>query len=247
MKPNPKYIPIASLDWDPEDLAIDITLHGYTLKPTKNLESMGEPIDYTIDHQDRIVYIDTEIDRDRFRQAVNRAYDDVRVHVPKSLPVDQQAPKPDTSPWAVPPTPKPGPDDWVEQWYEVHRVALELFEEAAEGYDHNTARLAAILFWCGLDYETQRAMTEAKTNEVMSYVGPAGWFMGVDCEKVHVTLPPAARRMMDQSTTRAQEANSGRFLAGCDFSPAFYAFRFAPADTIAGLMIDAAMMLNDST
>lgn len=245
MQPNPDYLPVISLNWSADDLAIDIATHGYSIKPAAHLEALGEPVDWVIDHQDRVVFIDADLDYQAFTRAVNAAYDDVRRHEPKALPSDRQAPTPDLSPWAVPATPEPGPDDWIEQRYELHRVAYERFIDATRGYDRNTARLAALLWFCNLTPAEQSTLAEAKTADAIAYVGPAGWFVGRDHRHIHVAIPPAVRRAMDESNARARAAHPNSMIAGSQFAPAFFGFGLLDPDAIAGAMIDAAMLMDE--
>ncbi len=245
MNPDYQYIPVITLNGCPEDLAISITERGYRIVSVAQLDALGKPVDWAIDHQDRIVYLDANLDRKAFTRAVNAAYDEVKAHEPKALPRDRRAPQPNLSAWAVPSTPEPGPDDWVEERYELHRTAYERFIEVTKGYDRNTARLATLIWWCGLTPEQKHRIEEAQTAEAIAHVGPTGWFMGIDCKYIHVAISPVVRRLMKRSTRCASEARPGS-LAGWNFAPAFYGFGWLDRKTIAGAMIDAAMLMSDS-
>ena len=247
MKPDHPHIPVVALNWSADDLAIDIACRGYRITPAANLEALGEPVAWAIDHQDRIVHIDADLDRRAFTRAVNAAYNNVSAHQPKALPDDQHAPMPDLSPWAVPPTPEPGPDDWVERRYELHEVAYARFIVATRGYDRNTARLAALVWFCNLTSAQQDALAEAQTAETIDHVGPAGWFVGKDCRHIHAAIPPIVRRLMSESGARARAAHPESMLAGSRFAPAFYGFGQLSPDAVAGCMIDAAMLMDEQS
>ena len=242
MKPDHQHIPIVTLTWSADDLAIDIATRGYRITPAVNLEALGEPVAWAIDHQDRIVHLDRDLDRRAFTRAVNDAYDDVRGHQPKALPNDQHAPTPDLSPWAVPPTPKPGPDDWIERRYELHRVAYERFIQATAGYDRNAARLAALVWYCNATPAQQDVLAEAQTAEAIDHVGPAGHFMGIDHRHIHAAIPPAVRRLMDRNAAKVREANPDKVFAYPQFAAAFYGFGLLSPDAVAGAMIDVGLL-----
>jgi len=248
MNTSREDIPVIELmNWSPEDLAIDIATRGYRITPAANLEALGEPVAWAIDHQDRIVFIDADLDWQAFRQAVNEAYNDVHDHQPKGLPRDRQAAEPDLSPWAVDPTPEPGPDEWIERRYELHRVAYARFIEATKGYDRNTARLAALVWFSSLSQDEQAGFTEMQEAEAFQHVGPGGQFMGIDHHSVHVTIPPVVRQLMDRNAAKARKAQPGNMLAGTQLGAAFWGFAMLDPDAIAGAVIDAEMLIEEPT